>query len=854
MNSSVASSLHDIEACTDPGVICQVLAGEVETLTTFVAYRDANDIREATSGLGTDETALIGILCNRTKSQMHRIDRAVHALYEKSLLQVVDGDIGGHFGDMVSYALQPKHVLGSLFLTKACSGVGCDESVVIDLVCTHNNEELEAIQAHWSAANDKPMIDKINAELDGDFKKLVIKLFQGCKSESTDVDENLAAQQATELYKATFARILGEASRAQIQAIKAAYERAQGASLQRAIEKECNGHFKRLLVALLAPSREAYIATALYRAFEGVGTNDARVARMLGCVDKPEMAAVCAYYVDTWGVALVEAIRDELSGCFEDAAVAWVAATDPTQGLEYANRGLPEDGGDDARSVAKAFFNERAALTDYIAQARPCLTVIAVVDAVAIRRACKGIGTKDKALIEVLCARSKDHLKRVNAYYHSLFGTSLLAEVHDETTGYYRQLMEYALMPTDDLDAMVVKQACDGLGTDETLLVEALAPLSNSRMIALKAKFEAKYGQPLIDRMNSELSGTLRTVIVALLRAVRDEGSAVDSELAANQAEQLHAAGAGRLGTDEETFISILTRASFEQVQAIKAAYERAQGASLESAIRSESRGDAENALLALLRTPHAGYAAALKRAFRGLGTDDAAVARALGSNDKPDVARIADIYLENFGQTLVEALKEELSGSFRLAAVTWVAAAAVAAPSDIAALTRDMPQKQEEERAPAAPAEAPEIPVVPPADLPAVTVVVAPQLAAAAVTKGEGKGGDDSDSDSSTDESSDGHASEASAHSSDGEGAEAQGWVMTPELQHLFALRRKVQRNGNKHRTRMLTQQIRAAIAAQQGAPAPVPKNPAKGRTPAQKRAARERRAAAAAAAAAHN
>jgi hypothetical protein len=53
-----------------------------------------------------------------------------------------------------------------------------------------------------------------------------------------------------------------------------------------------------------------------------------------------------------------------------------------------------------------------------------------------------------------------------------------------------------------------------------------------------------------------------------------------------------------------------------------------------------------EKGLVLLLSAPDDQYALALYRSFAGLGTDDAACARALGSNDKPDIARIAARYV----------------------------------------------------------------------------------------------------------------------------------------------------------------------------------------------------------------
>jgi Annexin len=88
------------------------------------------------------------------------------------------------------------------------------------------------------------------------------------------------------------------------------------------------------------------------------------------------------------------------------------------------------------------------------------------------------------------------------------------------------------------------------IGTDELMLIQALAPLSNARIHAMKAKYAAKH-DPMIDRLNSELSGDLHALVLALIRGERDENTPVDTALAAQQAEQLYEAGQGKIGTDE---------------------------------------------------------------------------------------------------------------------------------------------------------------------------------------------------------------------------------------------------------------------------------------------------------------
>jgi Annexin len=75
-----------------------------------------------------------------------------------------------------------------------------------------------------------------------------------------------------------FIEILTTQSRAQIQAIKQEYERANNMSLKRAIEKETSGSFEKTLIALLSPSVAAYTAQALHEAFDGVGVVSASSA------------------------------------------------------------------------------------------------------------------------------------------------------------------------------------------------------------------------------------------------------------------------------------------------------------------------------------------------------------------------------------------------------------------------------------------------------------------------------------------------------------------------------------------------------------------------------------------------
>eukprot|EP00611_Tribonema_gayanum_P002000 TRINITY_DN11493_c0_g2_i1.p1 TRINITY_DN11493_c0_g2~~TRINITY_DN11493_c0_g2_i1.p1 ORF type:complete len:769 (-),score=266.08 TRINITY_DN11493_c0_g2_i1:3-2102(-) len=652
----------------------QALAEENIKLKEFIAAEDASAIKKATQGLGTDEGRLVNILCHRTKAQLELTSAAMVKKHGKTLRAIVESDVSGAFGKLIGYALMDVDDYGALLFTRATKGVGTDVEALVDLVNTRTNAELAAIKAKWESQNDQGLVDCLNSEF-GMFSKHVKKVlmgqFLGQKSESTAVDTGLAAQQAERLHKAgvgrmgtdedAFIEILVKQSRAQIQAIKDAYERNFSMSLKRAIEKETSGDFKTALIALLLPSTAAYTALALRKSFEGIGTDKDRICRVLGGTDKLLMPAVCEAYLDTYGETVQQSLNKEalVTGDFLLAAMAWCQCSDPTKGFEH--RAAPTE----ARAKAKHVLQERENLREHIADS----------DAQLIRRACKGFGTDDNALVMAVCSRTKEHLVRVDRAYHRLFNKSLAQEIKSETSGHYQDLLMAIVLPYDEFDAAIIKKACDGLGTNEQVLIECLAPRSNGRIRALKAKYDAKHNTPLIDRLNSELSGNFKKIIIALLMADRDENAPPNTELASRQAQMLHDAGVARWGTDERVFQDILVRSSRAHIEAIKSAYERLYGHSLRKAIERETSGDLEDVLVALLYTPTEYYARQLHKACKGMGTNDDMVVRVLGSHDKNELALIAEHYLATYNRSLTELLASELSGNFKSAALTWVGA-----------------------------------------------------------------------------------------------------------------------------------------------------------------------------------
>uniref|UniRef100_A0A8D3BVY2 Annexin n=1 Tax=Scophthalmus maximus TaxID=52904 RepID=A0A8D3BVY2_SCOMX len=100
-------------------------------------------------------------------------------------------------------------------------------------------------------------------------------------------------------------------------------------------------------------------------------------------------------------------------------------------------------------------------------------------------------------------------------------------------------------------------------------------------------------------------------------------------------------------GVDENTIIEILVKRSNEQRQQIKEAYQQASGKPLELALKSALKGDLEDVVLALLKTPAQYDAQQLKLAMKGLGTEEDTLIEILASRNNREILEIKKVYKE---------------------------------------------------------------------------------------------------------------------------------------------------------------------------------------------------------------
>lgn len=236
----------------------------VLTLFMTSAQQDAATIKEAVKGAGTDETAIIEVLCTRTNQEIRDIKEVYKKKYGVAMVKDLQGDTSGDFKRIVVSMcaasrdedgpdLDPDEAMNyaQILFEKGEDQAGTNEVAFNKIFCRRGFHQLRQIFEAYLEFHPDGIEDTLNNE------------FGGCVNEG---------------YKAM------------------------------AMTAMCG--------------REAFFAQKLHKAMEGLGTNEDQVLRLMVSRSRFDLKTVAARFEEKFEQTLVEYIDDDISGDYRNALLA----------------------------------------------------------------------------------------------------------------------------------------------------------------------------------------------------------------------------------------------------------------------------------------------------------------------------------------------------------------------------------------------------------------------------------------------------------------------------------------------------------------------------------------------------
>ncbi|CAI4214396.1 unnamed protein product [Parascedosporium putredinis] len=266
-------------------------------------------------------------------------------------------------------------------------------------------------------------------------------------------------------------------------------------------------------------------------------------------------------------------------------------------------------------------------------------------DVEALRKAMKGMGCDEKALIRVFASPQYANpwaMQQLSRDYNTRFMRSLEEDIKSETrSGLETALLAVLRGPLAN-DVYVLDKSLNRMGTDEEALMDVMLSRSNADVRAIAAEYRRVKGKDLIVDIKEDVDDNLARMYSMILAGTRAEDAA---PVLPHEIDQSSNAA---------------------QIHAIADAYRRKYHRGLEDVIEKEFRGDMEDSLLRMLSTGQDRARADAVRLREALTKrkDKLFINRVASLYwDRPRLDAAKEAYRKRYGVALAKEVKDQLKG-----------------------------------------------------------------------------------------------------------------------------------------------------------------------------------------------
>lgn len=291
-----------------------------------------------------------------------------------------------------------------------------------------------------------------------------------------------------------------------------------------------------------------------------------------------------------------------------------------------------------------------------------------VADAEVLRKACKGLGTDEKAIIAILGHRNAAQRKMIREAYEEIYKENLIKRLESELSGDFEKAVYRWILDPADREAVLVNVAIKQTIPDHHVIVEIACIRSPEELLAVKRAYQNRYKHSLEEDLASHTSGDIRKLLVALVGIHRYNGDEINARLANSEADVLSKAIRENVLNHEE-IIRIVTTRSRAQLMATLNHYKDDHGTSITKHLVDEAANEYLLALRIAIRCladPKKYYEKVLRTAINKPGTDEDALTRVIVTRAEEDLKEIKELYRKRNSVSLDHAISKETSGDYK--------------------------------------------------------------------------------------------------------------------------------------------------------------------------------------------
>lgn len=295
-------------------------------------------------------------------------------------------------------------------------------------------------------------------------------------------------------------------------------------------------------------------------------------------------------------------------------------------------------------------------------------------DVEALRKAMKGMGCDEKALIRVLTNAKYSNpwaMAQLVQDYDKRFMRDLAKDIQSETRGDLETALLALIRGPLENDVRNLSQALNRAGTDEDALMDVLLCRSNADIRAIVAEYKRITHHELLSDIKDDVDNTLFRLYSMVLSANRAENAApvIPAEVDYKVTE-VQRATEGTIGVNGIAVAQIFSGCNDAQIHALSDEYQRKYHRSLENVIEKEFTGDMEDTLLRILQhsTDRAKSDAERLRKplLKTLRKDKLFINRVLALYwDRPRLEAAKAAHRKLYGRPLSKEIKDALSGDY---------------------------------------------------------------------------------------------------------------------------------------------------------------------------------------------